>query len=75
MHGFLPPNAAFVDVKFSRLKLLDPKFRCLAFVEAPQTDVLSLRQIVGSMRGHSDFMAYSLEDLKEILRNMMGAGN
>ena len=69
---WLERNAAFVDVKFCRLKALDPALRCLGFVEAPEVDISSLQQIIGPMMGHADFMAYSLAELEGVLLNLAG---
>jgi hypothetical protein len=69
---WLERNAAFIDVKFTRLKLLDSRLRCLGLVQAPQADPVSLKQVVGSMMGHADFMVYSFDELERILQNLAG---
>jgi hypothetical protein len=65
---WLERSAAFIDVKFSRIKLFDPKLRCLGLVEAAQVDGASLKQVVGSLMLHADFMAYSSEEVERLLR-------
>jgi hypothetical protein len=64
---WLERSAAFIDVKFSRIKLFDPKLRCLGLVEASQVDGASLKQVVGSLMLHADFMAYSTAEVERLL--------
>jgi len=60
-------NAAYVDLKFARLKDGYPGMRCLGFVEAPQVDPDSLRRIVGAVMVHADFMVYTMEELNNLM--------
>ena len=60
-------NAAYVDLKFARLKEGYPGIRCLGLVEAPQVDPDSLRRIVGAVMVHADFMAYTMEELNNLM--------
>jgi hypothetical protein len=69
--AWLERNAAFVDVKFARLKLLNPQLQCLGFVTAPRADSASLRLVVVPMMAHADFMAFSLEELENRLRSLL----
>ena len=63
-------NAAYVDLKFSRLKVCYPKLRCLGFLDVPQVDIPSLKRALGSVMLHSDFMAYAQTTLQEILEGL-----
>jgi len=64
---WLERNAAFVDVKFAKLKRLNSAFRCVGYVEAPQADPASLRLVVSPVMGHADFMAFCLAELEYYL--------
>ena len=55
-------NAAYVDLKFKRLKVTYPGIRCLGLVEVPQVDRTSLQEIVGVVMSHADSMKYSIEE-------------
>lgn len=61
-------NAAYVDLKFSRLKARYPGLRCLGFLDVPQVDIASLEKTLGSIMLHSDFMVYAPSELEETLR-------
>jgi hypothetical protein len=63
-------NAAYVDLKFSRLKTCYPGLRCLGFLDVPQVDLLSLERTLGRVMLHSDFMAYAPAALQEILEGL-----
>jgi hypothetical protein len=63
-------NAAYVDLKFSRLKACYPKLRCLGFLDVPQVDIPSLEGALGSVMLHSDFMAYAPATLQEMLEGL-----
>ncbi len=62
-------NAAYVDLKFARLKDGYPGIRCLGFVEALQVDLDSLKRIVGAVMVHADSMLYDMEELGNMLRD------
>jgi len=70
---WLERNAAFVDLKFVKLKRLNSGFRCLGYVEAPQADPASLRLAVSPVMEHADFMAFSPEEVESILLELRGA--
>src|SRR2546426_12193481 len=57
-------DAAHVDLKFKKLKENYPGIRCLALVEAPTVDLVSLQEIVGALMVHADFISYSIEDFE-----------
>jgi hypothetical protein len=62
-------NAAYVDIKFRKLKENYPGIRCLGFVEARQVDQESLRDFVGAIMVHADLMAYSMEELGAAMKS------
>ncbi len=62
-------KAAYIDLKFKRLKENYPGIRCGGLVEVPQVDLESLREVVGAVMVHADFMAYTLIDFMGFLGN------
>ncbi len=68
-------NAAYVDLKFRRLKERYPGIRCLGLVEVPQVDLGSLREVVGPVMPHADFMAYSMNEMWDVLMGVLVEGN
>lgn len=67
---WMEKNAAYVDLKFRRLKEKNPRLRCFAFVEAPQVDGVSLEEVVGAVLVHADSVAYSMDEFVEALRHV-----
>ena len=65
-------KAAYVDLKFSRLKANYPGIRCLALVEVPQVDLASLHEVVGSVMVHADSMTYTMREFQEVVRELAG---
>lgn len=64
-------NAAYVDLKFRRLKERYPGIRCLGLVEVPQVDLASVREVVGPVMSHADFMVYSMEEMWNVLMSIL----
>ncbi len=62
-------KAAYIDIKFKRLKENYPGIRCGGLVEVPQVDLESLREVIGTVMVHADFMAYTLIDFADFLAN------
>lgn len=71
--NWVEKNAAYVDLKFKRLKERYPGIRCLALVQVPQVDLASLQEIVGVVMLHADFMAYSMDEFQRILNDVRGS--
>ena len=63
-------NAAYVDLKFARLKDGYPGMRCLGFVEALQVDLDSLKRIVGAVMVHADSMTYESAELTKFIQSL-----
>jgi hypothetical protein len=72
--GWMERNAAFIDVKFRRLKGLHPGIRCVALAEAPHVEFATLAKVVGEILVHADGVAYSIEDLQSAIYVLGGAG-
>ena len=64
-------NAAYVDLKFRRIKEANPDVRCIALVEVMQAEPELVREYVGPIMEHADFMAYEMSQLAEILRGLV----
>ncbi len=71
--GWLERNAAFVDLKFGKLKRLDPSLRCLGYVEGMDVEVEDLRRVLLPIMGHADFMAFSVNEVTAALERICGA--
>lgn len=71
--GWMERNAAFIDVKFRRLKALRPGIRCVALAEAPDVDLATLERVVGEILGHADKVVFSLDDLRAYVEGLGGA--
>jgi hypothetical protein len=65
--GWMERNAAFIDVKFRRLKRLRPGIRCVALAEAPHVEVATLAKVVGDVLAHADGLAFSIDRLRPII--------
>src|SRR2546428_4575588 len=62
--GWAERNAAFIDLKFRRLKENYLGISRLGLVELRQVDLGSLQEVVGPIMAHSDFMLYSMRELE-----------
>lgn len=69
--GWGERNATYVDFKFRRLKESYLGLRCLGLVELFQVDIDSVREVVGPIMVHADFMAYTLMDFADVLGNLV----
>lgn len=65
--SWLERNAAYVDLKFRRLKELDARIQCFALVQAPQVDSESIKEWVAPVMEHADFVEYTIEGLRSAL--------
>lgn len=72
--GWMERNAAFIDVKFRRLKALRPGIRCLALAEAPHVEPAPLARIMGEVLPHADRLVLSIEGLRSAVLEAGGAG-
>ena len=66
--GWMERNAAFIDVKFRRLKGLNPGIRCVALAEAPCVEVAILARVLGEVLVHADGLAFSIDGLGSIIK-------
>jgi len=64
-------NAAYIDLKFKRIKGAYPDVRCLGLVEVPQADPGLVAKYVGGVMEHADGMAYAMEQLARLLRDLL----
>jgi hypothetical protein len=71
--GWMERNAAFIDVKFRRLKAMHPDVRCVALAEAPHVDTATLARVLGEVLVHADGLAFSLDGLQSAILKMGGA--
>ena len=63
-------NAAYVDLKFRRIKAAYPAVRCLGLVEVPQADPGLVEKYVGAVMEHADGMAYEMSGLADLVRGL-----
>jgi len=71
--GWMERNAAFIDVKFRRLKGLHPGIRCVALAEAPHEEPIMLERVLREVLAHADGVAYSVDDLGAAITKLGGA--
>jgi hypothetical protein len=71
--GWMERNAAFIDVKFRRLKGLHPGIRCIALAEAPHEEPVTLARVLCEVLAHADGVAYSIEELGSAITKLGGA--
>jgi hypothetical protein len=71
--GWMERNAAFIDVKFRRLKGLHPGIRCVALAEAPHEEPATLARVLREVLAHADGLAYSVDDLGAAITKLGGA--
>ena len=65
-------NAAYIDLKFRRIKGAYPNVRCFGLVEVPQANPGLVAKYVGAVMEHADGMAYTMEELGGELRQLAG---
>jgi hypothetical protein len=70
--GWIERNAAYVDLKFRRIKGAYPEVRCVALVEVVQADPSLVREYAGPVLEHADAVCCSMEELAEVLRKPDG---
>ena len=71
--GWMERNAAFIDVKFRRLKGGYPGIRCVALAEAPREEPATLARVLGELLVHADGLAFSIDDLRSAILTAGGA--
>jgi len=71
--GWMERNAAFIDVKFKRLKGAYPNIRCVALAEAPREETATLARVLGELLVHADGLAFSIDDLRSAILRVGGA--
>jgi hypothetical protein len=67
-------NAAYVDLKFRRIKVAYPAVKCFGLVEVPQADIGLVAKYVGVVMEHADGMAYTVDQLGKELGHLAGHG-
>ncbi|MGH9920701.1 MAG: hypothetical protein ACRD6W_17755 [Nitrososphaerales archaeon] len=70
--GWMERNAAFIDVKFRRLKGAHSGILCVALAEAPQIEPDALAKVVGELLPHADRAAFSVDGLRLALVELGG---
>ena len=65
-------NAAYVDLKFRRIKGAYPGVKCLGLVEVSQADPDVVAKYVRAVMEHADSMAYTMTQLGEQVRQLLG---
>jgi len=67
---WMEKNAAYVDLKFRRIKQTYPDVRCGALAEVVRAEPALVREYVGPVMEHADFMAYEMGELAEAIRGL-----
>ena len=70
--GWMERNAAFIDVKFRRLKALRPGIRCVALAEAPHADSGILARVMAEVMPSADRIALSVDALRSVILDNRG---
>ena len=68
---WMEKNAAYIDLKFRRIKEAYPDVRCLALAEVAKVEPSLVREYVGPVMEHADFMAYEMSELAGIARGFV----
>jgi hypothetical protein len=63
-------NAAYVDLKFRRIKEAYPETRAVALVEVPQAEPSLVREYVEGVLEHADAVCCSVEELAGVVRRL-----
>jgi len=63
-------NAAYVDLKFRRIRGAYPGVRCFGLVEVPQADPGLVAKYVSGVMEHADGMAYTMDELGRQLEGL-----
>ncbi|MDV3278248.1 MAG: hypothetical protein LYZ69_07265 [Nitrososphaerales archaeon] len=71
--GWMERNGIYVDYMFRRLKEVYPGIKCGALVEATQIDLPSLREWVGAVMPHADWIAFTMEEFASVIGGVLGA--
>ncbi len=71
--GWMERNAAFIDVKFRRLKGGYPGIRCVALAEAPREEPATLARVLAELLANADGLAFSIDDLRSAILRVGGA--
>ncbi len=70
--GWMERNGIYVDYKFRRLKEAYPGIKCGALVEATQVDLPSLREWVGAVMPHADWVVFTMEEFVSVIGGVLG---
>lgn len=63
-------NAAYIDLKFRRIKEAYSDVRCMALAEVERVEPALVREYVGVVMEHADFMVYEMSELARIVREL-----
>ncbi len=69
---WIEKNAAYVNLKFKRIKAAYPETRSIAFVEVQHAKPSLVREYVVPVLEHADFVACSMEELAGTIRKLCG---
>jgi hypothetical protein len=68
--AWIERNAAYVDLKFRRIKEAYQDVRCIALVEVERAEPLAVREYVGLAMEHADAVCYSVEEMVGVVRRL-----
>jgi len=71
--GWIEKNAAYVDLKFKRIKGAYPEIRSVALVEVVQAEPSQVREYAGPALEHADVLCCSMEELAAVVRGLKEA--
>jgi hypothetical protein len=69
---WMEKNAAYIDLKFRRIRGSYPDVRCLALAEVSRVDPALVREHVGPVLEHAERLCCSMEELSEAVRGLCG---
>jgi len=67
-------NAAFIDLKFKRIKAAYPDVKTIALVEADQAKPELVKEYADPVLEHADTTCYTMEDFARVVRNTCRVG-
>ena len=71
---WMEKNAAYIDLKFRRIKEAYPDVRCMALAEVARVEPALVKEYVGAVMEHADFMAYEMGELAGIFTQLQPSG-
>jgi hypothetical protein len=67
---WMEKNAAYIDLKFRRIKEVYPDVRCIALAEVARVEPSLVREYVEAVMEHADATCCSMEELAEMVRKL-----